>query len=42
MSGGGLYGGGDFKCNCGKTVDFWLWRDVKSGIITDLENIEGV
>ena len=31
---------GDFKCNCGKEIDYRLCKDVKSRIITDLEDIE--
>ncbi|MEN2402597.1 hypothetical protein GKZ90_0022600 [Flavobacterium sp. MC2016-06] len=31
---------GDFKCNCGKYIDYRLCQDIKSRIITDLEELE--
>ena len=31
---------GNFRCNCGKELDYNLQKDVKSRIITDLENNE--
>lgn len=30
----------DFKCNCGKEIDYRLCKDIKSRIITDLEDLE--
>nr|WP_321230748.1 hypothetical protein [uncultured Psychroserpens sp.] len=34
------YGYSDFKCNCGKMVDYRLCKDIKSHIVTDLEDLE--
>lgn len=34
------YSLGDFRCNCGKYVDYGLCKDVKSGIITHIEALE--
>lgn len=34
------FGYGDFRCNCGEEIDFKLSEDVKSRIITVLEENE--
>ncbi len=31
---------GDYRCNCGREVDFRLWEDVKTRIISELESFE--